>query len=1015
MTAAEEASYGRFEAQAPEQAVLERFFFLDDADLDLVAQRRGDRNRLGFSLQLVTVRHLGTFLEDPLDVPTTVVDYVAGQVGVADPSCVKGYLERRPTRFEHQAEIAEVYGYVSYASAEAELIDWLDGQAWTTGDQPGPLFYAAVGWLRARRVLLPGVTTLRDEVASVRKKAETRLYAALARAVTGGQALELEKLLQVPERSRWSQLEMWRKAGKNTTGRGMVMALNRVSEIAGLHLGEVDVAGVPKRRLIALAKEGRNETATKLDRLPYEKKIATLLATVRWLEVSATDDALELFDVFMSNELIGRANKAAEKAALKRAPVVARHARVLKAVVELLLEAEGASEEIPLGLMWAMIEHQVGSRAQIAAAVEGIQEIIPPPQAEPEGQWREAVVERYATVRGFAKVLCEVVGFAATADAHKILAAMQELAHLLDLRETVKVPKGYLDARKVDLSVVPKGWWQKLVFPAGRPEETVDRNAYVFCVLEQFHTALKHRDIFAATSDRWSDPRARLLSGPAWENAKGPALGALLLPEQPDSLLAEHAGTLDAAWRTVSGGMTAGGDITVDTDGRMHLGKDDALEEPPSLKDLRTRVAGMIPRVDLSELVLEVMGWHPDFTASFTSAAGGSSRLTDLHVSVAALLTAHALNIGFGPVIADAPALTRDRLSHVDQHYIGSDSYAAANAVLIDAQGASDLAQAWGGGLVAAVDGMRFIVPVRSVDARPNPKYFHRKKGVTWLNMISDQSVGLAAKVVSGTPKDTLHFVDLLYNPDGGQRPEVLITDQGSYSDIVFGLVTLLGFDYRPVFADLPDAKLWRINRSADYGRLDRAARGKIDVEKVRRHWPDICRIAASIHTREVSAHDVIRILQRDGRPTDPGEAVANYGRIFKTLHVLTFVDDPAYRREMKAMRNLQEGRHALARHIFHGREGKLHQAYRDGQEDQLGALGLVINCVTLWNTVYLDHALTALREQGYPVLDADVVRLSAYVRRHINVHGHYSFQLPDLAGGRRTLRDPDHRDSNEE
>ncbi|WP_026548920.1 hypothetical protein [Arthrobacter sp. Br18] len=44
--------------------------------------------------------------------------------------------------------------------------------------------------------------------------------------------------------------------------------------------------------MIALAKEGRNETATKLDRLPYEKKIATLLATVRWLEFSATDDAL---------------------------------------------------------------------------------------------------------------------------------------------------------------------------------------------------------------------------------------------------------------------------------------------------------------------------------------------------------------------------------------------------------------------------------------------------------------------------------------------------------------------------------------------------------------------------------------------------------------------------------------------------------------------------------------------------------------------------------------------------
>jgi TnpA family transposase len=50
------------------------------------------------------------------------------------------------------------------------------------------------------------------------------------------------------------------------------------------------------------------------------------------------------------------------------------------------------------------------------------------------------------------------------------------------------------------------------------------------------------------------------------------------------------------------------------------------------------------------------------------------------------------------------------------------------------------------------------------------------------------------------------------------------------------------------------------------------------------------------------------RILQHDGRLTQLGDAIAGYGRIFKTLHVLTFVDDPACRRQLKAMRNLQEG-----------------------------------------------------------------------------------------------------------
>jgi TnpA family transposase len=184
----------------------------------------------------------------------------------------------------------------------------------------------------------------------------------------------------------------------------------------------------------------------------------------------------------------------------------------------------------------------------------------------------------------------------------------------------------------------------------------------------------------------------------------------------------------------------------------------------------------------------------------------------------------------------------------------------------------------------------------------------------------------------------------------------------------VFAIVTLLGFDYRPVLADLPDTKLWRINRGADYALLNKAARGQIDLEKIARHWPDILRVVCSIHTRTVSAHDVIRMLQRDGRPTHLGDAFGMYGRIFKTRHVLTFTDDPAYRREMKAMRNLNEGRHDLSRHLFHGRKGELHRAYRDGQENQLGALGLVLNCVTLWNTVYwIGHWANCAAEYTYP------------------------------------------------
>jgi TnpA family transposase len=264
------------------------------------------------------------------------------------------------------------------------------------------------------------------------------------------------------------------------------------------------------------------------------------------------------------------------------------------------------------------------------------------------------------------------------------------------------------------------------------------------------------------------------------------------------------------------------------------------------------------------------------------------------------------------------PALTRDRISHVDQNYVRAETIGPANAPLFSAQGRIALAREyWDGGLVAAVDGIRFVVPVRSVQARPNPKYFGRRRGVTWLNLINDRSLGMAGMVVSGTPRDSLHAVDPIYRQEAGPRPEVVISDAGSYSDIVFGILNLLDIEYRPEPADLPDTKLWHIDAAADYGPLATAARGRIELGKMETHWPDLVRIAASIHTGAVSAHDVIRMLSRGGGLSQRGEGLAHYGRIFKTLHLLSYVDQEPYRRLNKRMRNLQEGRHDLARHLF--------------------------------------------------------------------------------------------------
>jgi len=167
----------------------------------------------------------------------------------------------------------------------------------------------------------------------------------------------------------------------------------------------------------------------------------------------------------------------------------------------------------------------------------------------------------------------------------------------------------------------------------------------------------------------------------------------------------------------------------------------------------------MLPKVDLPDLLLDVHG-STGCLDEFTHVSEAIPRMDDLPISIAAVLVAEACNVGFRPVVKPSVrALTRDRLSHVDQNYVRAETIVLANGRLIPAQARIDLASTWGGGLVASTDGLRFVVPVATINAAPNPHYFGLRRGATWLNAVNDQYAGLGAIVIPGTLRDSLYIL----------------------------------------------------------------------------------------------------------------------------------------------------------------------------------------------------------------------------------------------------------------
>jgi TnpA family transposase len=240
----------------------------------------------------------------------------------------------------------------------------------------------------------------------------------------------------------------------------------------------------------------------------------------------------------------------------------------------------------------------------------------------------------------------------------------------------------------------------------------------------------------------------------------------------------------------------------------------------------------------------------------------------------------------------------------------------------VAAQNRIALAHAWGGGEIASADGMRFVVPIRTVHAGPNPKYFGPLRGTTWYNLLSDQFTGLNAIPVPGTLRDSLVLLAVVLEQQTELKPMQIMTDAGAYSDVVFGLFRLLGYRFCPRLADIGGTRFWRIDPQADYGNLNVVSQHRVKLQRIAPHWDDMLRLGGSLLQGRVPATGIMRTLQIGDNPTRLAQGIAEFGRIDKTLHSLRFIDDKDMRRGTLTQLNRGEGRHSVARVVFSGKRG---------------------------------------------------------------------------------------------
>lgn len=982
------AQYGHYVGE-PSAGQLAKYFHLDDADLMVMAAWREDHTRLGFAVQLCTVRFLGNFLGDWSETPPVVLTHLAHQLGIEDITAWQRDYIGSKTQKRHRQFIREAYGYEEFHGSRKTftLLRRLYARAWIAEERPLVLFDFATTWLVRHKVLLPGATVLERLIARIINRTNERLWQAMAQLPNDVQAQQLLALLEMEEGKRISRLERLRREERRVSSRTIVAAIRRLNMVRALDVGALALSAFPTGRVNALARYGRLAWAQTIQNLEEKRRLATLLALSQELEAVIQDEVLDLFI-----EHVDKQFKEAEKEGVAaRMKALARFdsaALELRTACLFLLNDALPDEE----LRPTIFSHI--PREQLAEAAE----LVGQESARHAPRYYNYLDGHYRSIRLFLLPFLQHIAFAGTSAARSVLEAWRFL-YRLDYERPAP------DLQSAPRDVVPNAAWRAVVFT---PEKRIDRRYYTFCVLQQLVEGLVRRDLFVAPSRRWQDQRLQLLHGDAWRKVRPQICAALGRTTDGEKEVQQLTQQLDEQYRQVARRYSENKSLTIKKEGqyeRIRLRRQRKVRQGNRLKALRKEVYGLLPRVGLPELLLEIHTLS-GFADEFSHISEDRSWTSDLSLSICAVLMAEACNIGFDAVVQpDVPALSRERLLWVHHNYIRDETLTRANARLVAAQADLPLAQLWGGGDVASADGLRFRVPVETLNADYNWRYFGEGKGITYYSFMSDQFTEFHGIVIPGAVREALYILDGLLQQQTDLRPTEIMSDTAGYTDIVFGLFWLLGYQFSPRLRDIGKTRFWRINRKARYGALNKVARHRINTKLIVENWDDLLRVSGSLKLGKISASDLMRTLQANKNAL--ARAIAETGRIAKTFYLLHYIDDASYRRRILIQLLRGEQRHRLARVVFHGQKGEVRQKYQEGQEDQLGALGLVVNMIVLWNTLYMNKAIDYLKAGGLEVRDEHVARLTPLGFDHIRFLGHYDFTLrarPE-AGGLRPLR----------
>lgn len=914
------------------------------------------------AVQLCAIRLYGRFLEHCTDLSPRIVSYITSQLAL-EPTLSITVPAREATYIEQRQAILNYLGFSRLSVTEREDLEvWLMEQA-LQHSELAEFTTSVERKLLDDKKVIPPKQTLQRLIKSVYAAAFQEQYENINQQLTEALKQQLDKILEIEASTSTSFFNQLKDYPPSASVRTLKLYIQRYHQLRNIEIWHIDLLSFPPAFIQYTYGLAKHYNAWQLARFPVAKRYSLLIIFLHESQKILLDYLVALHDQYMVR-ILREAKHLYEK---RCRDCRKQHKKALDSIV-------------------ILIDYLLKQSPDKAIYPKEIYQLIP--EKELRTKRDDITLYKRLAEHGFVDILCSKYRSLRKYFIEFIKLPFEAQPGNHDLMEAISI------IRKLDnneLRSLPQKLPYNFIDPQLRAclKNRKERNIWELGVALAIKYRLRSGDLFLSDSRRHASFWNLIYQESLWQRDRIALYEDLNVIQEPKVAVEAIVKQFNESVLLAKQRLPLDNFAKIE-DGRLVLKRDDKLERSASVDRLQTTISGTLPKIRIEDLLIEV-DKEIGFSKCFKALTNDKPIANNGYKTLMAAIIALATNLGIVAMANSTDDITVDSLRDMIQSRIRQDTLKAASAKIVDKHAALPLSLMHGRGVLSSSDAQRFGMTASSLLASYYPRYFgYYEKAIGIYTHVSEQYSVFSTKAISCSPREALYVLDGLLENNTILPIQEHTTDTAGYTEHIFALCFLLGFDFMPRIKDLKDQQLYRIDKNLNIGDLASLLNKSSDIDIVVEQWDQMLRVAASLKKRLTPANVIIERLI-NGSPSDRlSRAFTHLGRLIKTQYILRYITESELRRKVQIQLNKGEYRHKLSRWIFFANQGEFHTGDYEEIMNKASCLSLVSNAILYWNTCKIDPIIKRLRIENSEIIDNVVARISLLPFKHVIPNGTY-------------------------